>query len=407
MNRNGYRASALALVVGMMLSPAAEASQILTAVQSKHMLGGGNETKVTDVAGTLLSTILGSSDTRAVTDYGVNKIYASGSATYKQYATSSWLDTYTVGGTAGTTAHVAFTFSIDGSAAFDEATGAGFNFNVYALRGGGWSMSGYGGNGNWYQPMTSGTNYERLILTQTIAPIAGTLPAGRITQADMRDFEGFSNFANNGGQPGSFGSHVFYQEQGDYFQVDSRPVVNTPGGPMTLNASSQFFANGYKSFNYGATPPANLTSYSVNPSALAQRNNLLANYSLLDMAQLCPGDECEPGAFDTTLTLEFDLAVGSVFTLATFMNADDVLTGTVDLFHTAKMSGVTVSGGGTLTSGSGTLNALPGGGYGYAAVQALDAAAVPEPATWAMMIGGFGFVGVALRRRRRGFALAA
>ena len=31
---------------------------------------------------------------------------------------------------------------------------------------------------------------------------------------------------------------------------------------------------------------------------------------------------------------------------------------------------------------------------------------VPEPATWAMMIGGFGFVGAAARRRRTGFATA-
>ncbi len=32
--------------------------------------------------------------------------------------------------------------------------------------------------------------------------------------------------------------------------------------------------------------------------------------------------------------------------------------------------------------------------------------AVPEPATWALMIGGFGMVGVAARRRRNGFATA-
>ncbi len=33
-------------------------------------------------------------------------------------------------------------------------------------------------------------------------------------------------------------------------------------------------------------------------------------------------------------------------------------------------------------------------------VMGYDIAAVPEPATWAMMIGGFGFVGAAMRRRR-------
>ncbi len=35
------------------------------------------------------------------------------------------------------------------------------------------------------------------------------------------------------------------------------------------------------------------------------------------------------------------------------------------------------------------------------------AAAVPEPATWAMMIGGFAFAGAAMRRRRASVAFAA
>lgn len=34
-------------------------------------------------------------------------------------------------------------------------------------------------------------------------------------------------------------------------------------------------------------------------------------------------------------------------------------------------------------------------------VMGYDAIAVPEPATWAMMIGGFGFAGAAARRRRK------
>jgi hypothetical protein len=37
----------------------------------------------------------------------------------------------------------------------------------------------------------------------------------------------------------------------------------------------------------------------------------------------------------------------------------------------------------------------------YYYVDAVSVAAVPEPATWAMMIGGFGIAGMALRRRRR------
>jgi hypothetical protein len=36
----------------------------------------------------------------------------------------------------------------------------------------------------------------------------------------------------------------------------------------------------------------------------------------------------------------------------------------------------------------------------------LNAAAVPEPAAWGMLIGGFGFAGAAMRRRRSQGALS-
>ncbi len=35
-----------------------------------------------------------------------------------------------------------------------------------------------------------------------------------------------------------------------------------------------------------------------------------------------------------------------------------------------------------------------------------NAGAVPEPASWALMIGGFGLIGSALRRRRTSLQLA-
>lgn len=40
---------------------------------------------------------------------------------------------------------------------------------------------------------------------------------------------------------------------------------------------------------------------------------------------------------------------------------------------------------------------LPNNGGAFS----VDVAAVPEPTSWAMMLGGFGVVGIALRRRRR------
>ena len=51
----------------------------------------------------------------------------------------------------------------------------------------------------------------------------------------------------------------------------------------------------------------------------------------------------------------------------------------------------------------------PGGsGFGRwgTYVAQLGIAAVPEPGTWAMMLFGFGFIGIAARRRRAGYATA-
>jgi len=42
----------------------------------------------------------------------------------------------------------------------------------------------------------------------------------------------------------------------------------------------------------------------------------------------------------------------------------------------------------------------------YTGTATFAAGAVPEPASWAMMIGGFGLIGAAMRRRRTGFQLA-
>jgi len=42
----------------------------------------------------------------------------------------------------------------------------------------------------------------------------------------------------------------------------------------------------------------------------------------------------------------------------------------------------------------------------YTGTATFNAGAVPEPASWAMMIGGFGLIGAAMRRRRTGLQLA-
>ena len=376
---------ALLFACALLAPSAAGAQQILTAIQSEFDDNGPADTQISSLAGQQLSTSFGGADTRALTNYGVNKIFASGTADYEQYATSAWLDTYTVGGAAGTMVDLSFNFTVDGAANF-SGNSAGYNFNVVALRGGNWSMAGSGETSpSIYGPATSGSVNERLILTQT-------LPS-RVTQADLREFGGFYNYANNQGQAGPFQTHVTYREFEDAYSLETLPAG------AAVPQETRYYATGFRNFVNGVPQTPFIIPYNVNAATMAQGNiraQLVANYSLLDLAALCAGEGCEANGVypPTDLTLSFRMAAGSTFTLATMLYADDVREGTIDFFNTAKVSGITVSNGGTLTSLSGTLTADGNGGFGYPA-----AAGIPEPATWAMMNAGFGLIGAASRRR--------
>lgn len=94
----------------------------------------------------------------------------------------------------------------------------------------------------------------------------------------------------------------------------------------------------------------------------------------------------------TTLTVTFDEAFATATILGTLLSAGAVtppgFPGPVDF---------TPANGASIT-GLYTSFGVPGGGGSF--VGSIDFPAVPEPASWAMMIAGFAVVGGALRGRR-------
>jgi len=94
-----------------------------------------------------------------------------------------------------------------------------------------------------------------------------------------------------------------------------------------------------------------------------------------------------------TITLEQLLSGGGISIIQTVTGSSNSLTLMTDTLQA-----------GTTYRFLCTFNAGDGGGTFSG--NASFTQAVPEPATWAMMLLGFGGIGLAMRRRRRGMALA-
>jgi uncharacterized repeat protein (TIGR03803 family) len=86
----------------------------------------------------------------------------------------------------------------------------------------------------------------------------------------------------------------------------------------------------------------------------------------------------------------FSLAKDGTFTtLVTFSGSEGGPIGNLLADAAGTLYGFTQSGG---DAGAGTIFSITGSGF--------DTGAVPEPASWAMLIAGFGLTGAAMRRRR-------
>lgn len=118
-------------------------------------------------------------------------------------------------------------------------------------------------------------------------------------------------------------------------------------------------------------------------------------------------NDAPPSTLTATLTQSYNMVglyVGqaTAFNLAvSFFDTANVFLGTVNV--SGPSDGVAFAGwqSASAIGRVDILNAIPNN-YVLAAQSGLfQNSAVPEPATWAMLIAGFGFVGSTLRRRRR------
>ena len=161
---------------------------------------------------------------------------------------------------------------------------------------------------------------------------------------------------------------------------------NVPGAPTTATITggidySTFFANAQ-----GGS------------SAVTDFNVLLGNGSNYNVGNYSP--------FSSGVNAVLSLTSGQTGTLNFFANNNLVaplFSFNLSGLFTANGQGALPGGGLTLTNATqidGTT--IAAGSSGTLAVTA----AVPEPATWAMMLVGFGAMGVSLRRRRKPTMLA-
>ena len=365
-------------------------------------IGTATDPVITNLSGKVIYQDAGGAYNRAVSAIGTNKLYARGNGTSELNGGSAWMDSYTVQGTG--TVDVSLSFTVDGVSAVGANAGGDGNpfdwtYRVVALKGDNWKLGGQGTTysvpGSNWPIRTSGDNYESMLLTRP-APADAT-----VTNTYQPRFGGSTiwNVKNFGDEPGQYAPSI--ARSGNNFSVytmqNNRPIrlIYQPTQVRITDA------------NTGAT--IQTQPYSQFPQQAVTYQNLLKSYPILAQTGLCqtdldtglcPGNQTfEP----TTMTLNFSLEAGEKFTLLSYLSFINLRDGEFDFYNTAKLSGIGVSPGATLTSGSGQLQALAGGGFGYAPLTL----GVPEPASWALMIGGFGLIGGVSRRRQRQAANAA
>ncbi|MFA7439748.1 MAG: PEPxxWA-CTERM sorting domain-containing protein [Sphingomonadaceae bacterium] len=190
-----------------------------------------------------------------------------------------------------------------------------------------------------------------------------------------------------------------------FFQVNSAPVfqVTRVPGSVSVNVTN-------------APVIANALAFTSNPPVLF--TNAVFNLSATSFeAVQFEGDAATQSGFagalsftsgvTNLLTLTFETAllssnIGSVAGGFSTSVPPDNVTISSDIFDIANFAGgnFALSLSGMSLPFVGSANAVAVGNVSGTFAASTDVAVVPEPATWGLMIAGFGMVGFAARRRR-------
>ncbi|MFS0738129.1 PEPxxWA-CTERM sorting domain-containing protein [Sphingomonas sp. 1P06PA] len=172
--------------------------------------------------------------------------------------------------------------------------------------------------------------------------------------------------------------------------------------PALFNCTGTCAGNGTANLIYGA--PLGTIPFSIPPLTLTAPTPF--RLSSFDYAEFI----IDPSVNATQLLVVGNLVGGGslsrLFALDGLIDGDG---GAITDFQTATLDALFAGSALTSVTFSGFDAAFAPKGFALdnLSLSLVSAPAVPEPAAWALMIGGFGLVGGAMRRRMRRFALTA
>ena len=177
------------------------------------------------------------------------------------------------------------------------------------------------------------------------------------------------------------------------------PAAATAGTFLTSGATGEIASPGSKSYNFNATATTGTIMF-----------NLLG-YGTLDGVNCCTDTLTVDLNGTTILQMAYNLGgAGDNVVYVGSPTITNYTSGSPSLYNGTALGGsLDAMLGATFLAGSNTLTFTYSGtaqGLGDEAwgLDRVTAGAVPEPATWAMLITGFGMVGFAARRRSAAIA---